>query len=113
MSIPADQLLIAEVGLAAFAGRVPEHVRDKVEFRFRRDGQSFILFEWRPRFMEPKIWAELGVAKFTYVQKNRTWKLFCLDRNLKWRRYVNLPESDVLEELLKEVDQDPLFIFWG
>jgi hypothetical protein len=113
MAIPSDQLLIAEAGLAAFSGRVPEHVRDKVQIRSRREGQSFILYEWRRGLMDPDVWHEEPVAKFTYVQKSNRWKLLCMGRSLKWRRYDELPESDDIADLLNEVDQDPCCWFWG
>ena len=113
MPIPGDQLLIVETGLAAFSGRVPEHVRDKVQLRYRREGQSFILFEWRPRMMAPEEWAESPVAKFTYVQTTRRWKLLWMDSNLRWRRYDSLTDSEDIAVLFKEVDEDPLCFFWG
>lgn len=113
MAIPQDQLLIAEVGLAAFAGRVPEDIRDKVQIRFRRDRQSLILFEWRPRMFEPSEWAESPVAKLTYVQTTGKWRLYWRNRNQKWKTYPRIPESDNIEVLLREIDQDPWNLFWG
>jgi hypothetical protein len=113
VSIPADQSLVAEIGLAAFAGKVPEHLRDKLEIRYRREGQSFILFEWRPRFGAPEEWQDTPVAKFTYVQKTAVWKLLRMDRNLRWRRYEPLPESRELSTLFEEVENDPWCFFWG
>ena len=113
MPIPAEQVLIAEVGLAAFAGRVPEHVRDKVQIRYRRDRNSFVLFEWRPRMFAPHEWAESPVAKFTYIATRQTWKLLRMDRHLRWRKYEWADETADLGLLLQEVDHDPYCFFWG
>jgi hypothetical protein len=113
MDIPADQCLIAETGLAAFSGRVPESVRDKIEIRFRRERSSFILFEWRPRYINPREWAETPVAKFTYVATTGTWRLLWMRRDLRWHGYEPLSESRDIARLFEEVDEDPWGCFWG
>lgn len=113
MPIPADQALIAEVGLAAFAARAPDRVRDKVQILYRRERNSYILYQWRITFSRPGEWHEEPVAKFTYNATKRTWKLLRMDRNLRWRKYEWAEETPDLERLLAEVDRDPYCFFWG
>ncbi len=113
MAIPPDQALITEVGLAAFAGRVPEDVRDRIQIQFRKDRQSYILLECRPKMSDPNVWYEKEVAKLTYVQTTKKWKLFRKTRNLRWKTYERIPETQNVEVLLKEIDRDPWHLFWG
>ena len=39
--------------------------------------------------------------------------LYWADRNRRWHRYDHLDPTPQLDDLLKEIDEDPLFIFWG
>ena len=68
-------------------------VRDQLRIGFRMEGRSFVLFESRPAFLPPHEWLEEPVAKFTHVKSTDRWRLFCLFRDLKWRRYEPFPES--------------------
>ncbi|MFL6224735.1 MAG: DUF3024 domain-containing protein [Actinomycetes bacterium] len=35
------------------------------------------------------------------------------DRNRRWHRYDHLDPTPQLDDLLKEINQDPLSMFWG
>jgi len=88
-------------------------VRAKLRIKYRLDGAAIVLFESRPRFLEPDEWGEGPVAKFRHIKSRRTWQLFCMHRDLKWHRYEILPEAESLAELVDEVRRDPSGIFWG
>ena len=92
---------------------VPPHVAAKLQKGLRFAGTSVILFESRPRFDAPKNWMEHPVAKFVYVKRARTWRLFCQMSDLRWHSYAPLPEAPELERLVSEVARDPTGIFWG
>jgi len=41
------------------------------------------------------------------------WRLYWADRNSRWHEYVEAGPTYELEDLLREVDEDPTGIFWG
>jgi hypothetical protein len=92
---------------------VPPHVAAELQKDLRLAGASVILFESRPRFDAPKTWMDHPVAKFVYVKRTKTWRLFCQMRDLRWHSYAPLPEAPELERLVSEVARDPTGIFWG
>jgi hypothetical protein len=92
---------------------VPPHVANKVRKDLRFTGASVILFESRPRFDARKEWMEHPVAKFVYVKRARTWRLYCQMSDLRWHGYAPLPEAPEVERLVSEVARDPTGIFWG
>ncbi len=99
--------------LDAYCDRVPVAVRDKLQLKYRIQGNTVVLFEWRPRWDDPNEWLEENVAKFQFVQSAGRWRLFCQLRDLKWHRYDLLPEAAAFGQLLNEVDRDPTGIFKG
>ncbi len=93
--------------------RVPAHVRDKLELRFRFEGNSIILHERRPAWNHPGEWVEPPVAKFRFFVGRQEWALYWRDRHQRWKSYDLIAPSLQFEELLAEVDADPTGIFWG
>jgi hypothetical protein len=91
--------------------KVPEMHRHKVRLGFKIEGDIVTLFEERPMFSDPLSWVTLSVAQFRYAEKKNTWTLYFPDRDNQWRVYYLDPKAD-FEILLKEVDEDPLRIFW-
>ena len=41
------------------------------------------------------------------------WTLYWRDRNLRFHRYDQLEPSPDIGNLLREIDRDPIAIFWG
>ena len=93
--------------------KVPLHVRNQVRMGFRISGHDVIRFEERPEFRSPHEWRERPVAKFTFVQGRRLWRLFCRHRDLKCHAYHRVATAGEFEILLREVDADPTCVFWG
>ncbi|MCH7857748.1 MAG: DUF3024 domain-containing protein [Gemmatimonadetes bacterium] len=93
--------------------RVPPHVRDKIELRFRFEGNSVILFEHRPSLTGSGEWVESVVAKFRFFVGRQEWALYWRNRNQLWKRYELIRPSRLFDDLLSEVDADPTRIFWG
>lgn len=113
-TLAAPQQAEAARLLAPFRRPSPDPaVRARLRIDYRFEGPAVVLFESRPRVLEPEAWREDPVAKFRYVVSRRVWQLFCLHRDLKWHRYERLPESGSLAELAEEVRRDPSGIFWG
>ncbi|MDA8419414.1 MAG: DUF3024 domain-containing protein [Desulfobacteraceae bacterium] len=94
--------------------RVPPQAQDSIRLDFVIRGQKITLIESRPAFRQPGVWVELKIAQFEFDGQARNWRLYCYDRNSKRRAYLEgSDESPRLENLLQEVDADPLGIFWG
>jgi hypothetical protein len=48
-----------------------------------------------------------------YTQATNIWTLYWRDRNLRFHRYDQLELSPDIGDLLREIDRDPVAIFWG
>lgn len=93
--------------------RPEEHIRPELDIGYRITGQSFEIFEIRPRWKQPDITQEISVAKATYVKSREIWKLFWMRADLKWHRYDPLPDTKSLQDVLNEIGEDPYCCFWG
>lgn len=92
--------------------KIPEMHRHRVRLGFRIEDDIVTLFEERPMYYDPLSWISMSVAQFQYSAKGNTWTLYFPDRDNQWRVYYLNPKAD-FEILLREVDGDPLQIFWG
>jgi hypothetical protein len=114
MSIPDAVKVVVESSLISFnEQRIPEHVRDKVRLSYRFRGNSVTMYEERIAFVGRGGWVEIVVAQFRFDPEQRTWTLYCADRNSRWHKYLDLEPNDDFELLLQEVHEDPTGIFWG
>jgi len=93
--------------------RPPEDIRPQLDLGYDIENQSIFLVEIRPDWQQPEIIRRWPYAKMSYVITQKIWKLYWQRANLSWEAYPNLPTSRVLEELLTEVDEDPLGCFKG
>lgn len=89
------------------------HIRKKLDISFRISGQSFEIFELRPRWDDPSETIESPVAKATWVKSKKIWKLFWMRADLKWHGYQPHPVAKSLEEVLVIIEQDSHACFWG
>ena len=93
--------------------RPAEDIRDQVDLSFRIEGQSVIIFELRSKWSQRDIKREIPIAKATFVQTTKTWKLYWQPSDLKWHAYQPAPETRTIEEFLTIVDEDKCACFWG
>jgi len=93
--------------------RPEEHIRPELDIGYRITGQSFEVFEIRPRWKQPDITQEISIARATYVKSRNRWKLYWMRADLKWHRYDPLPDTNSLHDVLNEIDEDPYCCFWG
>jgi hypothetical protein len=56
---------------------------------------------------------QLPAARLRYTAADKSWTLYWRDRNLRFHRYELLDPAHQVEELLTEIDRDPICIFWG
>ncbi len=93
--------------------RPPEHIRKELDINYCIEGQSVILNEIRPMFMDSTKLSELPYAKTTYIRKTNSWKVFWMRANQKWHSYGPCPEVKELKEFLQLVDEDENGCFKG
>ncbi len=112
MALSEFTIKLVEMKLGRFCReKIPEIQRDRVRLGYRIEGDIVTLFEERPRFSDPSAWIEMPIAQFRYNEKGNTWTLYFPDRDGQWRVYYLNPKAD-FEVLLKELDEDPMQIFW-
>ena len=58
-------------------------------------------------------WTRFPIARLRYTQATKMWTLYWRDRNLRFHRYNQLEPSPDIGHLLREIDRDPIAIFWG
>jgi hypothetical protein len=92
--------------------RPPESVRDRVDLGYRIERQSIIIYELRRSFRGNEM-EEIPVAKTTYIQKDKKWKIYWMRADLKWHSYYPEPEVTDIEKFITIVDEDLDGCFWG
>jgi len=80
---------------------------------YRITGQSIEVFVIRPSFRDEKVLHEIPIAKGTFIESKKVWKLFWYKSDLRWHRYNPMPSAQTIEELLAEIDADRYACFWG
>jgi Protein of unknown function (DUF3024) len=82
--------------------------------RARAGGQAVNIVERRPPWRDDlgPEWARLPVARLRYVASKRLWTLDYLRHTGRWERYPLLGPSRRLNDLLRELADDPICVFW-
>jgi hypothetical protein len=93
--------------------RPPPHIRTKLDFGFRINGQSVEIFEVRPNWRDNTKRQEFSLAKATYNKSNRNWKVFWKRADLKWHSYKRNAEVASIEDFLAVVHKDENGCFFG
>jgi hypothetical protein len=97
------------------AQRIPAHLRDQVRVECDAGPGHLTVVECRPPWrkdMGPE-WTRFPIARLHYTKSTKRWSLYWRDRNLRFHRYDQLPASKYVDDLLREIDRDPIAIFWG
>ena len=97
------------------AARVPESARHEVRVECQIGARDLTIVERRPPWRSDARpdWTSLPVARLRYAKTTKTWTVYCRDRNLKFHRYDRLPPATHVDDLLTEIDRDPIRVFWG
>jgi hypothetical protein len=93
--------------------RPPPHIRPKLDFGDRINGQSVELFEIRPRWDKRSEKREHPFAKATYVKTTGIWKVFWRRADLKWHGYDPAPQVGSVQKFLDIVGEDKHSCFLG
>jgi hypothetical protein len=92
-------------------GRVHEALRHRVRVGYAIEGDLVTLFEERTGLLDPDKWIRLDMARFRFDHPTKKWRLYYTDTDSRWHTYYLKPRAD-LEILLREVDEDPVRVFW-
>jgi hypothetical protein len=93
--------------------RPPEHMRHDLDLSYRIDKQSVIIFELRPNWHKKDETLENSVAKATWVNTQKIWKIYWMRADLKWHSYEPCPTANTIQQFLKVVEEDSHSCFWG
>ena len=95
--------------------RVPEHVRSQVKVEYDVTPRHLTIVECRPPWRaDPGTeWTRLPIARLRYTKATRQWSLYWRDRHLRFHLYDRITPSPRIDDLLHEIDRDPIAIFWG
>ena len=114
MALPEFTRKLVEGKLGAFyARKVPGHIRGEIQWLWTFRGNNVTLFESRPYFAKPDAWSKMPVAQFRFDPSGKTWTLYAADRNGRWRDYPGVAPTADFDDLLSDVEHDPLGIIWG
>ena len=75
--------------------------------------QSVEIFEVRPNWRDKTHLREHPIAKATFNNTNRTWKVYWRRADLKWHTYQPNAEVARIEDFLEVVDKDENGCFFG
>ena len=97
------------------AERVPDHAQDQVRIELEEGRQAVTILECRPPWREEygPEWTRMPIARLRYVGSNRLWTLYYHRHTGHWERYPLRGPTRRIDELLNEIDRDPICIFWG
>lgn len=91
----------------------PIHLKDKLRLEYLVKGHEVVIVERRPKWDNPKEWIESSVAKLKFIRSANKWRLYWQRADLQWHEYPGLSSSDHLNDLVQEIDADPLACFFG
>ena len=58
-------------------------------------------------------WTRMPIARLRYAASQRLWTLYYHRHTGRWERYPLLGPSRRLTDLLSEIAEDPICVFWG
>jgi len=114
MPIPPIQKQLVEKLMQAYCDkRVPKELQDRIKLFYKIRGDNITLIESRPFWQDETQWIDATVAQIRFENANKTFTLYCADRNDRWHLYDFIESSKELKDILQEIDRDPTGIFWG
>ena len=97
------------------AARVPREASEHVRVEVEQERQAVNIVERRPPWREDygPEWMRLPIARLRYVASRGLWTLYYHRHTGRWERYPLLGPSRRLSDLLSEIADDPICVFWG
>ena len=91
----------------------PAHLKGKLRLEFAVKGHEVMIYERRPKWVNPSEWMDSPVAKLKFIRTASKWRLYWMRADLKWHEYPGRSSSDDIADLVGEVEADPLACFFG
>jgi len=114
VAISEFELFKVEAIAKKFCGDRNRHFPpEQLYIDYKMEAQTLYILEVRPKWNDPTEKTELFVAKFTYVKKDKIWKLYWQRQNMKWQQYEANGINQHLEPLIQIVNEDSQGCFWG
>jgi hypothetical protein len=92
--------------------RPAEDIRNQIDFGYRMDEQSLILFETRPNKFLKSI-SVSPFAKAVFVKTENLWKVYWQRADMKWHSYKPIPTVKTINDFFKLVESDKHHCFFG
>ncbi len=114
MTLGEKQIHDIEAALNVFMARrrPPVEIRTQKDLRYRIEEHHLYIFEISPDKLEPKKIKEIPVAKASYIQSRKHWRVYWMGKDHKWQAYSPLPNVETINTFLEAVATDPYGCFW-
>lgn len=95
------------------AMRPSPEIRSKLDFGYRVEGQSVVLFEKRPYWDNPAEVLQMDFAKATFIRASNEWKVYWMRASDRWEVYSPRPSAQSLGDWIGIVREDAHGCFFG
>ena len=114
MPLPESDLTRVNLWVKRLNAGMPAHVARQLRCETEIYRNAVTLVECRPVEIERPDgdWFRIPFARLRFT-RSRGWELYCADRNSEFHVYDLVPPTDDIEELLREISDDPTCIFFG
>ena len=89
----------------------PEH-RATRRLGYRVQGNRVTLIEEVASEDGGERWSQRPAVQFRFNSQERTWAVYVMDELGSWTPHPSIEESDLLEDLLEQVQGTPTAILW-
>jgi hypothetical protein len=114
MPIPSLQKQAIEIKMNSYCkNKIPQELQNQIKLSYKIWGNNITLIESRPFWEDSTEWIDMKVAQIRFDNQNKTFSLYYRDSNEKWHPYDELLISQNIEDILKEINNDPTGIFWS
>jgi hypothetical protein len=113
-----DRLVFRERDIARIRetcdARVQTKAPDDVRVELEGERQAINIVERRPPWRDDlgPEWSRLPIARLRYVASKGLWTLYYVRHTGRWERYPLLGPTRRLDDLLRELADDPICLFW-
>lgn len=93
--------------------RPPENIRPQWDVGAKVAGKTVEVFEVRSQWDSPGRVYRYPLAKASWVSRERVWRIFCQDADLRWQGYRPKEKVSSIGEFFDEVASDRHGCFFG